>query len=154
MPIYFKSLIHRWESYLRHSFIDRQQYDYIKNIKDDANENDTVAVHIDFAENHTLLNHKEIMQTHWTTPQATIFTIHLKINKEKHNSIAIISDYLAHDVEFVHAAQGIVNHYVQSTYPTVKQLNYVSDGAPQHFKNNKNILNLTYHQVDFGLPAA
>ena len=84
------------------------------------------------------------MQAHWTTPQATLFTIHLKINKEKHDNLAIISDYLAHDVEFVHAAQGIINHYVQSIYPTVKQLNYVSDGAPQHFKNNKNILNLNY----------
>ena len=41
---------------------------------------------------------------------------------------------------------------MQSTYSTVKQLNYVYHGAPQHFK--KNILSLTYHKVDFGLPAA
>ena len=93
------------------------------------------------------------MQAHWTTPQATFFTNHLKINKEKHDSIAIIRDYLADNVEFVHTAQSIINHYVQSTYPTVKQLNYVSNGTPQHFKNKKNILNLIYHQADFGLPA-
>ena len=43
---------------------------------------------------------------------------------------------------------------MESTCPIARQLNYVSDGAPQHFKNNKNILNLTYHRVDFGLPAA
>jgi molybdopterin-guanine dinucleotide biosynthesis protein A len=30
----------------------------------------------------------------------------------------------------------------------------VSDGASAHFKNNKNMINLTYHQSEFGLPAA
>lgn len=68
--------------------------------------------------------------------------------------MVIISDYLVHDVEFVHAAQGIISDYVESAYPMVKRLNYVSDGAPQHFKNNTNILNLTYHQIDFGIPAS
>jgi hypothetical protein len=29
----------------------------------------------------------------------------------------------------------------------------VSDGASSHFKNGKNMLNLTYHELDFGLPA-
>ncbi|CAF4698512.1 unnamed protein product [Rotaria socialis] len=109
---------------------------------------------MDFAENHTLLAQNEIMQAHWTNQQATLFTVHIKTAKEKHHSLIIISDYLAHDVEFVHTAQSIISDYVQSIYPTVKRLNYVSDGAPQHFKNIKSILNLTYHQVDFGIPAS
>jgi hypothetical protein len=29
----------------------------------------------------------------------------------------------------------------------------VSDGASSHFKNSKNMLNLTYHESDFGMPA-
>ncbi|CAF3661614.1 unnamed protein product [Rotaria socialis] len=94
------------------------------------------------------------MQAHWTNQQATLFTVHIKAVKEKHHSLIIISDYLAHDVIFVHTAQSIISDDVQSIYPTVKRLNYVSDGAPQHFKNNKSILNLTYHQVDFGIPAS
>ncbi|CAM4915347.1 unnamed protein product [Rotaria socialis] len=64
------------------------------------------------------------------------------------------SDYLEHDVEFVHSVQRVIVEYIQSVYPGVKKLNYVSDGAPQHFKNNKNIFNLTYHYTDFGLPAS
>ena len=94
------------------------------------------------------------MQTHWTTSQATIFTIYAKISKDNHHSMAIISDYLEHDVEFVHSAQRIIVDYIQSAYPGVKKLNYDSNGASQHFKNNKNILNLTYHYIDFGLPAS
>ena len=94
------------------------------------------------------------MQAHWTTSQATIFTIHAKISKDNHHSMATISDYLEHGVEFVHSAQRIIVDYIQSDYPGVKKLHYDSDGAPQHFKNNKNILNLTYHYIDFGLPAS
>ena len=68
--------------------------------------------------------------------------------------MAIISDYLEHDVEFVYAAQNVIINYIQTLYPFVKKLNYVSDDAPQHFKNNKNILNLTYHYTDFGISAS
>lgn len=150
----FEEFDFQWKVFLKHSFITTQQSTYIKRIKEESSEEDTIVVHIDFAENHALVNQREIMQAHWSTPQATIFTIHLKVNKESHHSMAIISDDLTHDVKFVHAAQGIISDYVQSIYPTVKRLNYVSDGAPQHFKNNKNILNLTYHEKDFGIPAS
>lgn len=143
----------QWKSYLKHSYVTTQQSHYIKEIKERASESGTIIVNIDFAENHTLLNQKEIMQAHWTNTQAALFTIHLKINKDEHRSMVIISDYLAHDVDFLHAAQGLISDYVLSVYPGVKRLNYVSDGAPQHFKNNKNILNLTYHRTDFGIPA-
>ena len=32
-------------------------------------------------------------------------------------------------------------------------INYVTDGGPSHFKNRQNILNLTFHDIDFGVPA-
>ena len=32
--------------------------------------------------------------------------------------------------------------------------NYLSDGASQHFKNAKNMMNLTYHQTDFNIAAS
>ena len=143
----------QWKSYLKHSYITTQQSNYIKEIKERASEHETIVVNIDFAENHTLLNQKEIMQAHWTNTQAALFTVHLKINKDEHRSMVIISDHLTHDVEFLHAAQGIITDYVLSVYPGVKRLNYLSDGAPQHFKNNKNMLSLTYHRTDFGIPA-
>ena len=139
---------------MRHSFIATEQSIYIKKIKDEANEDDAIIVHVDFAENHSLLNQNAIMQAHWSTQQASIFTIHLKVSRERYHSMAIISNNLTHDVQFVHAAQAIISDYVQSIYPAAKRLIYVSDGAPHHFKNNKNILNLTYHRSDFGIPAS
>ncbi|CAM4790993.1 unnamed protein product [Rotaria magnacalcarata] len=144
----------QWLIFLKHSYIATEQSNYIRRIKSEANEYDTIVIHMDFAENYSLLQQNSIMQAHWATPQATIFTIHAKISKDNHHSMAIISDYLEHDVEFVHSAQRVIVDHIQSVYPGVKKLNYVSDGAPQHFKNNKNILNLSYHYTDFGLPAS
>jgi hypothetical protein len=144
----------QWQKFLKHDFVTTQQYAYIKKIKEESNEDNTIIIQMDFSENHNLLNQNEVMQAHWTTAQATIFTVHVNINKNKHDSIAIISNYLSHDVTFVHAAQGIIVDYIRSIYPSVKHLNYVSDGAGQHFKNNKSILNLTYHYADFGISAS
>jgi hypothetical protein len=143
-----------WHKFLKHDFTTTQQFDYIKKLKEEASETDAVVAQMDFSENHNLLNQHEVMQAHWAATQAAIFTAHIKVNKHEHQSIAIVSDYLTHDVKFVHAAQGIIVDYVRSIYPFVKQLKYVSDGAVQHFKNSKSILNLTYHQNDFGIPAS
>lgn len=49
---------------------------------------------------------------------------------------------------------GVITSFMKINYPNVKHLNYVSDGAGAHFKNNKNILNLTFHKIDFGLTAS
>ncbi|CAF4363124.1 unnamed protein product [Rotaria sp. Silwood2] len=109
---------------------------------------------MDFSENHNLLIQHQVMQAYWTAAQAAIFTADVTVSKDKHHSIAIISDYLSHDVQFVHAAQGVIVDYLRGLHPSVKHFNYVSDGAGQHFKNNKSLLNLTYHQSDFGSPAS
>ncbi|CAF1153996.1 unnamed protein product [Adineta ricciae] len=71
-----------------------------------------------------------------------------------HRNLAIISDYMKHTTEFVYYAQILIINFIRKWYPNVKQLNYLSDGAAAHFKNAKNMLNLTYHERDFGLPAS
>ena len=35
----------------------------------------------------------------------------------------------------------------------LKKISYFSDGAPQQFKNYKNVLNLYYHYIDFNITA-
>ena len=73
---------------------------------------------MDFADNHTLLVNEEVMQAHRTKQQATLFTIHLNVAKDIHHSTIVTSDYLAHDVAFVHTAQGII----ASMYKSLIQL--------------------------------
>ena len=88
-----------------------------------------------------------------------------------HRNLAIISDCMHYTTEFVYFAQSksmstslkqfswsflidIITRFTKNNYPNVKHINYLSDGAGLHFENNKNILNFTYHEVDFGLPAS
>ena len=121
--------------------------------KIEASECDTIIVHIDFAESCSL-QQNSVMQAHWTILRAAIFTIHIQIDKDSHYSMAIISDYLEHDVRVVHIDQNIIVDCVQSVYSVIKKISYISDGASQHFKKNKNILNLTYYSINFGIPAS
>ena len=78
----------------------------------------------------------------------------IRINQNTHHSLAFISDSLDHNVEFVHAAQYLAVEFVRRNYPNMKHFNYVTDGATQHFKSNKSIINLTYHYHDFGVIAS
>ena len=67
----------KWEKFAVHHYCMRQQQEYIKKIKEEARADGTVIIQMDFAENHSLIVQHEIQQAHWTTPQATIFTVHI-----------------------------------------------------------------------------
>ena len=56
------------------------------------------------------------------------------------------NDDLANDLELVHTTQSLISEYLQRAYPAVKRLSTS--------KNNKNILNLTNHETDFGIPVS
>ena len=42
---------------------------------------------------------------------------------------------------------------VKQVAPSNQVINYVTDGGPAHFKNRYIILNLSFHQTDFGIRA-
>ncbi len=50
-------------------------------------------------------------------------------------------------------AQQFLVSRVKQMAPYVRKINYVTDGGPSHFKNRYNILNLSFHEMDFGVPA-
>ena len=164
------SLDELWPQFLLHHYTTVQQRDYIRHIKDASSENGVAVVQLDFAENFSLISQTEIQSAHWSHHQATIFTVHIKLGAG-HRNLAIISNYMQHTTEFVYCAQskcsfrwretgcrfvllGIITRFIKTKYQNVKEINYVSDGASAHFKNNKNMMNLTFHSLDFGLPAS
>ncbi|CAF4104405.1 unnamed protein product, partial [Rotaria sordida] len=141
-----------WTTFLLHSYFTTEQKEYIKNLRLNSSDNTYIVAQIDFAENFTIFHQREVQGYHWNNKQITIFTIHLKaglINK----NVVIISDYMSHNTIFVYVAQGLIVDFIKTNFPLVKKINYLSDGASNHFKNNFNILNLTHHKDDFGLDA-
>ncbi|CAF4030591.1 unnamed protein product, partial [Rotaria magnacalcarata] len=142
----------RWSTFLYHSFVNRQQRKYIETIHEQSSADDYVVVQIDFTENYKFVRQREPQSSHWNTDQAAVFTVYLKIGDE-HRRMVLISDYMNHDSKFVWLAQENIANFVKKQYPEVKKINYVSDGAADHFKNNYTMLNLFHHKKDFGIEA-
>ena len=55
-----------------------------------------------------------------------------------------------HDTVAVYIYQKLIVDYLNANF-TVSKIHYFSDGAPQQFKNFKNILNIYFHFQDFGI---
>ncbi|CAF3909114.1 unnamed protein product [Rotaria magnacalcarata] len=109
-------------------------------------------VQMDFAQNFALLSQRKVQSAHFDKPQATVFTALVVLGSE-HRNFIIISDYVEHDTKCVYFAQQIMVSNVKQLAPNVHVTNYVTDGGPSHFKNRYNILNLTFHEMDFGVRA-
>ncbi|CAF2076139.1 unnamed protein product [Rotaria magnacalcarata] len=136
-----------------HSYFNREQRNFINELRIKSSPLSYAVVQIDFAENYTFLRQREVQAAHWNNQQATLFTIHIKIGSE-HKNMLIISDYMRHDTAFVFCAQRLIIDYLRKHYPDVKKVNYLSDGAPAHFKNHFNMINLQYHQHDFNISTS
>ncbi|CAF1125105.1 unnamed protein product [Adineta ricciae] len=61
---------------------------------------------------------------------------------------------MEHSTAFVHCAQKILVEFIKKNFPLVKKIDYASDEASAHFKNNASILNLLHQKHDFGLDAS
>ena len=61
----FEEIDFQWHKFLKHSFTTTQQFGYIKQIKQEASEQDSIVIQMDFSENHNLLIQHEVMQAHW-----------------------------------------------------------------------------------------
>ena len=85
-----------WPTFLLHTYHNRQQRDYIKELRSQSTDKTFIVAHIDFSMNYTLIRQREVQQGFFSQQQATVFTIHLTIGEE-HRNLAIISDHLEHD---------------------------------------------------------
>ena len=56
-------------------------------------------------------------------------------------------------MKFVYFAQQLLVSAIKQVAPNVRIINYVTDGRPSDFKNRYNILNLSFHEIDFGVRA-
>ena len=111
---------------------------------------------VDFAENYAFTVQEAIPGFHWNNDQATVYNIviYYKENTDvKHRSLVIISDCLTHDSIAVYTFHKILIEYLKSEFLLVKKVLYFSDGAPQQYKNYKNVINLAFHKNDSNIPA-
>ena len=113
-----------WPTFILHTYQNRQQRDYIKELRSQSTDKTFVVAHIDFSMNYTLIRQREVQQGSFSRQQATVFTIHLTIGQE-HRNLSIISDHLEHTTAFVYSSQKILVEFIKRNYPLVKKINYV-----------------------------
>lgn len=114
----------RWPSFLLHTHINREQREFIKDLRSKSTNDSFVVAQIDFSMNYTLIRQHEVQQGFFSQHQASLFTIHLTIGDEPTN-LAIISNYMEHTTAFVHCAQKILVEFIKKNFPFVKKINYV-----------------------------
>ncbi len=106
----FRSLIdqldRRWSSFVTHTYVTRQQREYIKTIKLTSHLTTFAAVQMDFAENFSFVVQKEIRSAYWNKKHASLYTIVITAGTD-HRNMVIISNRMVHDT------------------PTIKKNNYV-----------------------------
>lgn len=142
------------ENLLPHAYISKQQSDFSKKLKDSLL-NDEIIINLDFAENYAFVVQDAPPGFHWNNSQATVFVAFMYYKKEgelKKKGFVVISDNLTHDTVAVYTYQQLCIEYVKNNF-SVKKIHYFSDGAPQQFKNFKNIINICYHYEDFKIEA-
>jgi len=114
----------QWKSFAIHSYFNREQRTYIRDLRLLSSDMSYVVIQIDFAENYSVIRQREVQAAHWNNVQATLFTVHIKIGT-KHKNIAIISDYMRHDTAFVYCAQQLIIKFVKQHFPFVCKINYL-----------------------------
>ncbi|CAF3489272.1 unnamed protein product [Rotaria socialis] len=108
-----------WPSFLLHTHINREQREYIKDLRYQSTDKTFVVAQIDFSMNYTLVRQHEVQQEFFSQHQVTLFTIHLTIEKEQRN-LAIISDYMEHTTVFVHCAQKVLTQFIKTNFPLLQ----------------------------------
>jgi hypothetical protein len=145
-------------SLLPHHYISSVQAAQFKEMRSiESISSSTAIIQVDFAENYSFVIQDEAQGFHWDTTQATIhpFCAWFKIGEEiKVVSASIISDERRHDTETVFAFQKSFLDWFLKEYPTIKAIEYWSDGCAGQYKNFKNFTNLNHHAEDFGVPAS
>ena len=114
----------RWSGFLQHVYCNRQQRDYIKELRSQSTSKTFVVAQVDFSMNYTLLRQREVQQGFFSQNQATIFTVTLAIGQE-HRNLAVISDCMEHTTAFVYCAQRLIVQFIKENYPLVKKINYL-----------------------------
>ena len=104
--------------------INREQREFIKDLRSKSTNDSFVVAQIDFSMNYTLIRQREVQQGFFSQHQVSLFTIHLTIGDE-HTNLAIISNYMEHTTAFVHCAQKILVEFIKKNFPLVKKINYV-----------------------------
>lgn len=139
-----------------HHYINIKQKEYLADQKKNLSSNKVIVL-MDFSMNYTSTVQDAIQAHHWAKRQATVHPVVIYYkdseNKLQHKSMCFISDDLDHDTAQVLLAQKHITDWIKTNLPHVEEVEYMTDGCAEQYKNCKAFLNLCRHEEMFGLKA-
>ncbi|EFX75283.1 hypothetical protein DAPPUDRAFT_108106 [Daphnia pulex] len=154
---FIESLVSAIKKLTTHHFIARNQsafFEKRKKFKEKIDHESCVLVS-DFSENYSFIIQDSVQGYYWANDQATILPFMAYMKRPDGSnfnvSIAITSDHLTHDTIIVHAYLRPVLQHLMTLNPTLKSVQYFTDGSGAQYKNKKNFANLCAHFEDFKL---
>lgn len=140
---------------LRHAYIADTQAAFFKECKENLQDTECI-VNCDFSENYQFVFQDSIQGVHWNNDQATIHPIILYLkenNTLKNFNFVAISNIRNHDAIAWRVFQERIMEYIKQNFRFIKKVKYFSDGAVTQYKNKKNFINLSHHELDFGIKS-
>jgi hypothetical protein len=118
---------------------------FFKELKVSVRPEDSVIVHMDFAENYDFRVQDEVQGYHWTNNQMTIHPFYCIWSKNGtdlyHKTFAVLSDCLEHNANSVEVFRNKFMEHIKADIPNLKKIYFCSDGTGAQYKNFKNFLN-------------
>lgn len=152
---FLDTLFIKLEELLLHDFISTKQSNFFGNLKNQLLEGELLVL-LDFAENYAFVIQDAVQAFHWNNNQATLLPVmvyYKENNQLKHCCFTYVSECLKHDSISVYMYQRHLVDILKQKFNVINKIYYMSDGAPQQFKNKKAFSNLANHFDDFGIPA-
>jgi hypothetical protein len=135
-----------------------QQDMFLKELKCNLQSGEFVVL-CNFPENYSFVLQDEAQGFHWNNAQGTIHTFVIYFKKSdalntEHENLVMIPDCLRHDSILVHTFKQHVMNFIENTFESpLKKIVYFSNGSAVQYKNRSNLLKITCHNEDFGVPA-
>jgi hypothetical protein len=153
----FDSLHNMIPKVAEHHFLLKQQNEFFKQLKVTVKQEESVIVHLDFAENYSFSIPDEVQGYHWTNNQMTIHPFYCQWsvngNDLRHKTFAVISDCLDHNADTVDVFRGKFMEHLIAAVPNVKKIYFCSDGTGAQYKNYKNFMNVMELERKYNVKA-
>lgn len=95
-----------------------------------------LVLHVDFAENWSILLQNEVQSAYWSKKQISVFTAVCYYGKDENRSYAVVSDDTTHDsAHALMAMNAILKNLKEKCEKEFSEIVTVSDGAGSQFKN-------------------
>lgn len=136
----------------RHEFNISHQFNEIKNLKDNLNENECI-VHIDFSENYACKMGEEVQGMHFgaSRNQVSLHTGVIYTKNNKPSSFCTLSPNTRHDPLAIWAHLHPILDGVRNADDSINVVHFVSDGPTTQYRSRKNfyLFNHLIHKYGF-----